>query len=190
VINIDGAVSSVTNDNSFTWTNQSGARAGRGGSVVGRDQVSQKNNFGNPGGNSSRSNDERALRQTGADVDGKTRILLLAANPSSTPRLAVDEEAREINEKLRLAQNRDSFELITCWAVRPALIRVLEGGPAAKVVGVGLSWRDEGLDCFRWSRRAAGRSGRTAGPDRPTRGSGDAFGGFVALRCDWGLIHG
>ncbi len=50
----------------------------------------------------------------------RIRILMVAANPSTTPRLALDEEAREIGEKLRLAQDRDAFELITHWAVRPA----------------------------------------------------------------------
>ncbi|MET7424278.1 CHAT domain-containing protein [Dactylosporangium sp. NPDC005555] len=48
------------------------------------------------------------------------RILMLAANPAATSRLALDEEAREINEKLQLSQDRDTFDLITRWAVRPA----------------------------------------------------------------------
>lgn len=49
----------------------------------------------------------------------KIRILMLAANPHSTARLAIDEEARQIAERLRLSQDRDAFDLITCWAVRP-----------------------------------------------------------------------
>ncbi|MGI5238529.1 CHAT domain-containing protein [Dactylosporangium sp. CA-139066] len=49
----------------------------------------------------------------------RIRILMLAANPEPTARLALDVEAREINEKLRLAQDRDGFDLITRWAVRP-----------------------------------------------------------------------
>jgi hypothetical protein len=65
-------------------------------------------------------NDIAAHGWSRVGADGRTRILMLAANPGSTPRLALDEEAREITEKLRLSQNRDSFELITCWAVRPA----------------------------------------------------------------------
>jgi hypothetical protein len=44
---------------------------------------------------------------------------MLAANPATTPRLSLDEEAREITERLRLSHDRDSFELLTCWAVRP-----------------------------------------------------------------------
>jgi hypothetical protein len=51
---------------------------------------------------------------------------MLAANPSATGRLALDEEAREIEEKLRLSRDRDAFELSTRWAVRPAdLLRFL-----------------------------------------------------------------
>lgn len=49
----------------------------------------------------------------------RIRILWLAANPLSTARLALDEEAREVTEKLRLARDREVFELITRWAVRP-----------------------------------------------------------------------
>src|SRR4029079_3186836 len=52
--------------------------------------------------------------------DGRVRILMLAANPATTARLALGEEAREISEKIRLARDRDMFELITRWAVRPA----------------------------------------------------------------------
>jgi hypothetical protein len=55
-----------------------------------------------------------------AGDQARIRILWLAANPTSTARLALDEEAREIGEKLRLARDRDDFDLITRWAVRPA----------------------------------------------------------------------
>ncbi len=51
-------------------------------------------------------------------VPERIRVLMLAANPLSTARLAIDEEARQINERLRLARDRDAFDLITCWAVR------------------------------------------------------------------------
>lgn len=37
----------------------------------------------------------------------------------SSSRLAIDEEARQITERLRLSRDRDAFDLITCWAVRP-----------------------------------------------------------------------
>jgi hypothetical protein len=49
----------------------------------------------------------------------RIRVLMLAANPVSSGRLALDEEARQIGERLRLADERDAYELITCWAVRP-----------------------------------------------------------------------
>jgi diguanylate cyclase (GGDEF)-like protein len=46
------------------------------------------------------------------------RILFLAANPRDTPQLALDEEAREIQEKLRLSDFREEVTLVTRWAVR------------------------------------------------------------------------
>src|SRR5438309_1822266 len=49
----------------------------------------------------------------------RIRVLMLAANPLSTSRLAIDEEARQITERLRLSRDRDAFDLITCLAVRP-----------------------------------------------------------------------
>lgn len=51
-------------------------------------------------------------------VRERIRVLMLAANPLSTTRLAIDEEARQITERLRLSRDRDAFDLITCWAVR------------------------------------------------------------------------
>ncbi|MFA6546649.1 MAG: CHAT domain-containing protein, partial [Limisphaerales bacterium] len=49
----------------------------------------------------------------------KQKILFLAANPTGTTKLALDEECRQITEKIRAADHRDSLELITRWAVRP-----------------------------------------------------------------------
>ncbi len=49
----------------------------------------------------------------------KTRVLFLAANPTDTRRLRLDVEIREITEKIRAADHRDSLELISWWAVRP-----------------------------------------------------------------------
>ena len=48
----------------------------------------------------------------------KITILFLAANPKSTDRLRLDEEVRTIDERLRLAQYRDKFNLQQQWAVR------------------------------------------------------------------------
>jgi len=45
-------------------------------------------------------------------------ILILAANPSSTSRLRLDEEVREIDEGLRRANKREQFKLEQKWAVR------------------------------------------------------------------------
>ncbi|GIF23118.1 hypothetical protein BJ973_000524 [Actinoplanes tereljensis] len=62
--------------------------------------------------------EQRAVTQKAA-ADDRIRVLMLAANPVSSGRLAIDEEARQIGERLRLADERDAYELITCWAVRP-----------------------------------------------------------------------
>jgi hypothetical protein len=45
------------------------------------------------------------------------RILFLAANPKDTDPLRLGEEAETIDERLRGAEFRDSFELISHWAV-------------------------------------------------------------------------
>jgi hypothetical protein len=49
----------------------------------------------------------------------KTRILLLSANPWTTCRILVDEEGREIFERLREGPYRDCFELHNHAAIRP-----------------------------------------------------------------------
>jgi hypothetical protein len=49
----------------------------------------------------------------------KCRILFLTANPEGTACLALDEECREIEQKVRTADHRDALDLITKWAVRP-----------------------------------------------------------------------
>jgi hypothetical protein len=45
-------------------------------------------------------------------------ILFLGANPSTTTRLALDKEVREIQQRLRSAELRDAFRLEQAWAVR------------------------------------------------------------------------
>jgi hypothetical protein len=45
-------------------------------------------------------------------------ILFLASNPDATDRLALDEEVRAIEAKIRAADHRDSLALKTRWAVR------------------------------------------------------------------------
>jgi hypothetical protein len=66
-----------------------------------------------------RPDESKPVREREATAAEPIRVLLFAANPSSTARLAIDEEARQITERLRLSQDRDAFRLITCWAVRP-----------------------------------------------------------------------
>jgi hypothetical protein len=52
-------------------------------------------------------------------VADKVRLLFLAANPKDSSQLRLDEEIREIQAKIRAAEFRDSFELVSRWAVRP-----------------------------------------------------------------------
>jgi hypothetical protein len=49
----------------------------------------------------------------------KCRVLFLAANPAGTTPLALDHEIREIEDKIRKSEYRDTLELISKWAVRP-----------------------------------------------------------------------
>lgn len=49
----------------------------------------------------------------------KVRILFLSANPSTTGWIAVDEEAREISERLQEGPYRELFELHKHTAIRP-----------------------------------------------------------------------
>jgi hypothetical protein len=56
----------------------------------------------------------------------KHTILFLAANPSQTDRLALDQEARSIQIELERSRWRDRFEFVTRWAAEPLdLIREL-----------------------------------------------------------------
>jgi hypothetical protein len=49
----------------------------------------------------------------------KIKALFLASNPKGTKPLELDREIREITEKNRAAEYRDSIDLISAWAVRP-----------------------------------------------------------------------
>lgn len=49
----------------------------------------------------------------------RMKILLLAANPSASARLGLDEEVRAIEEKLGIAKCRDAVEFCSKWATRP-----------------------------------------------------------------------
>src|ERR1700736_375018 len=52
-------------------------------------------------------------------MSSKVTILFLAANPMDSSQLRLDQEIREIHAKIRAAEFRDSFELVSRWAVRP-----------------------------------------------------------------------
>jgi len=49
----------------------------------------------------------------------QVKALFLAANPKNTPRLAIDEEMRAIEQKLRASKHRDALVFESSWAVRP-----------------------------------------------------------------------
>ncbi|MDQ1352475.1 MAG: hypothetical protein QG657_2781 [Acidobacteriota bacterium] len=55
-----------------------------------------------------------------SDITSKQvkKILILSANPKTTPRLRLDEEVRKIEEGLRRAKHRERFEIQSRWAVR------------------------------------------------------------------------
>ena len=46
------------------------------------------------------------------------KILVLAANPSDTPKLSLDEEVHSIQRSIQLSKDRDQFEFVSEWAVR------------------------------------------------------------------------
>ncbi|MEO3748323.1 CHAT domain-containing protein [Plantactinospora sp. B5E13] len=48
-----------------------------------------------------------------------TTVLFLAANPRSTTRLGLDEEIREIRDKLRGSVHQQAIDLRSFWAARP-----------------------------------------------------------------------
>lgn len=51
-------------------------------------------------------------------VPEKITVLFIAANPVDTPALRLDEEARSIQEKIRLSEYRDSVSFESRWATR------------------------------------------------------------------------
>jgi CHAT domain-containing protein len=46
-------------------------------------------------------------------------LVLFAANPRTMTQLAIDDEAREIDQSIRMAEHRDTLQVVTAWAVRP-----------------------------------------------------------------------
>jgi hypothetical protein len=49
----------------------------------------------------------------------ESESFFLAATPKDSSKLRLDQEIREIQDRIRAAEFRDSFELLSRWAVRP-----------------------------------------------------------------------
>jgi hypothetical protein len=98
----------------------------------------------------------------------KHTILFLAANPFETAQLALDREARAIQNELERAGFRDRFELVTRWAVEPLdLLRELR-----KLKPTVIHFSGHG------GQRVSGeqRSGRAPAPRRDIVGDPDVVG--------------
>lgn len=55
-----------------------------------------------------------------AKLPTEITVLFFAANPQNLTQLRLDEEIREITNRIRLSEYRDSVKLISKWAVRPS----------------------------------------------------------------------
>ncbi len=56
-------------------------------------------------------------------MKNKTKILVVAANPTDTSRLRLDEEVREIEEALQRSRHRNQFSIKSKWAPRSKDLR-------------------------------------------------------------------
>lgn len=54
-----------------------------------------------------------------ARLPEKIKVLFVAADPCDQPRLALGEEVRAIEAKIRASKHRDAVELVATWAARP-----------------------------------------------------------------------
>lgn len=61
---------------------------------------------------------ERLSEEAVRKLPEKIKVLFFAANPRDQQQLLLDEEVRDIEQKLRLSEFRDSVELRSRWAVR------------------------------------------------------------------------
>lgn len=57
------------------------------------------------------------------DSHSVKKILILAANPKDTQKLRLDEEVRAIQTGLERSKQREHFQMVTQWAVRPDDLR-------------------------------------------------------------------
>lgn len=78
--------------------------------------------------------DDSTNIQTDVNKMNKIKVLFLAANPTDTNELALDEEIREITSKIRSADYRNSIDLISAWAVRPDDLLLLLNQHKPKIV--------------------------------------------------------
>jgi hypothetical protein len=120
------------------------------------DQV-QSNNGQNTFGGASRISAQR-IDQRGETTMDSMKVLFLAASPKRTPKLALDEEIREITQKVRLSGGGDFLNVISTWAVRPDdLLQYLNehepqivhfsghGSPSGEIVLVGSNGRPKAV---------------------------------------------
>lgn len=63
-------------------------------------------------------NESKLIKQDIMKTTEKIKILFLAASPSNEVHLHLDVEFREIGERLQKAKFRDSFDMVSKWAVR------------------------------------------------------------------------
>lgn len=60
-----------------------------------------------------------ATKNNNNNNNKKLKMLFISASPEGTPGLAVDEELRLIQERIRMAEHRDAFEIVVAPAARP-----------------------------------------------------------------------
>jgi len=75
----------------------------------------------------------------------KIKALFLAASPSNTSRLAIDEEMHAIEQKFRAAEHRDALVFQSAWAVRPDDLLQLLNQHQPHIVHFSGHGRSEGL---------------------------------------------
>ena len=63
--------------------------------------------------------EHEVYRHVKEKVVSTIKVLFLAANPSKTGKLMLDDELRSITEKVYASEFRDYLEIESCWAVRP-----------------------------------------------------------------------
>ena len=103
------------------------------------------------------------------------KILFLAANPSSTSRLKLDKEAREIEEGLKRSKLADKFQFVQRWSVRPEDLR--------------RSLLEENPDIVHFSGHGRGSQGLVlvdnSGQPKPATGEAlaDLFAYFPTIKC-------